>query len=107
MQFNEFTRLVQGRARRRRHPKQEDRFVGFSELAGLGIPYTRVHLRRLIMKKLFPAPVQLSANRIAWRMSELAAWKASRPAAPTPKDAAWEARLTNADSARGAETETI
>jgi hypothetical protein len=58
----------------------------------------------LILKKLFPAPVQLSANRIAWRMSDLARWMRDRPAAPTPRDAAWEARMAKADAARDAST---
>ena len=57
-------------------------FVPFSGLAAHGINYTRVHTRRMIARGLFPPPVMLSPNRIAWRLSDLAAWKASRPTAP-------------------------
>lgn len=57
-------------------------FVPYGALRSRGIPYTRVHLRRLIVRGLFPTPVQISANRIAWRADDLANWAASRPAAP-------------------------
>jgi predicted DNA-binding transcriptional regulator AlpA len=102
MRVNDFTRLVEEANRTHTPPADEDRFVSYGELAAHGIVYTRVHLRRLVLKRLFPAPVQMSANRIAWRMSDLAIWKASRPAAPTPKGE-WEsptAPPTKADSAR-------
>jgi predicted DNA-binding transcriptional regulator AlpA len=56
-------------------------FVPYGALAEHGIGYCRVHLRRLVSRGLFPRPVMLSANRIAWRLSDLAAWKASRPTA--------------------------
>jgi predicted DNA-binding transcriptional regulator AlpA len=57
-------------------------FVPFSQLAKHGADYSRVHLRRLIERELFPPPIQLSPNRIAWRLSDLARWKATRPVAP-------------------------
>jgi prophage regulatory protein len=63
---------------------EDEVFVPFAELSAHGIPYTRVHLRRLVARGLFPRPVQLSANRIAWTTSALAAWKASRPTAALP-----------------------
>jgi prophage regulatory protein len=57
-------------------------FVSFPELKQNGIaPWTRVHLNRLIKKGQFPAPISLSPNRLAWRMSDLEAWIASRPSA--------------------------
>ncbi len=65
-----------------------DLFVSFEQLSVHGITYTRVHLRRLMRAGRFPAPVQLSANRVAWRLSDLARWKASRPTAPLSVDAA-------------------
>ena len=54
--------------------------VPYDELPDRGVPkYSRGHVRRLISRGLFPPPVQLSPNRIAWRLSDLAEWKASRP----------------------------
>jgi hypothetical protein len=46
-----------------------------------GIPYTRVHLHRMMQRGQFPLAVQLSPNRIAWRPSDLDRWSASRPTA--------------------------
>ncbi len=39
----------------------------------------RVFFWRLIRKGKFPAPLQLSSNRIVWRSDEVEAWLASRP----------------------------
>ena len=54
-------------------------FVSYDQLRNHGVTFSRVHLRRLIELGQFPRPHLLSANRIAWRISELAAWKAARP----------------------------
>jgi hypothetical protein len=60
-------------------------FITYDQLPEHGVPrYSRVHMRRLVAKGLFPRPVMLSPNRIAWRKSDVAAWKASRPIAPLP-----------------------
>ena len=57
-------------------------FVTYPDLARQhGITYTREHINRLINRGEFPASVQLSANRIAWRLADIEAWKASRPVA--------------------------
>ena len=64
-------------------------FITYDQLPKHGVPnYSRVHTRRLVARGLFPRPVMLSPNRIAWRLSDLEAWKASRPTAPLPADAA-------------------
>lgn len=61
-------------------------FVPYDQLSCHGIRFTRVHLRRLIRRGLFPAPIRLSPNRIAWRSSDLMAFKISRPSVlPTTK----------------------
>jgi hypothetical protein len=70
------------------HPAKGEVFIPYDRLADHGIRYTRVHLRRLIARGLFPAPVMLSPNRLAWRLSDLEEWKGSRPAAPIAPDAA-------------------
>jgi hypothetical protein len=63
-------------------------FITYDQLPANGVPnYSRVHTRRLIGRGLFPRPVMLSPNRIAWRKSDVEAWKASRPNAPLPSDA--------------------
>lgn len=55
-------------------------FILYSQLPEVGVPrYSRVHLREMVARGQFPAPVQLSERRIAWRLSELEAWKGSRP----------------------------
>jgi predicted DNA-binding transcriptional regulator AlpA len=63
-------------------------FIPYADLASHGIRYTRVHLRRLIARGQFPQAVLLSANRCAWRLSDIAHWKQSRPMAPVPPEAA-------------------
>jgi Prophage CP4-57 regulatory protein (AlpA) len=66
-------------------------FITYDQLPNYGVPnFSRVHTRRLIARGLFPRPVMLSPNRIAWRMSDLAEWKASRPQAPLPVDAEFD-----------------
>ena len=67
---------------------KDDVFVTFEQLEGLiGRKYSRVHLRRMIRRGHFPAPVQLSPNRIAWPLSIVVEWKKSRrmgPVRPLP-----------------------
>jgi predicted DNA-binding transcriptional regulator AlpA len=57
--------------------------VQFPETAGLvgreANQVTRLYLLRQIKAGTFPAPLQLSPGRIAWRRSEVEAWIASRP----------------------------
>jgi predicted DNA-binding transcriptional regulator AlpA len=62
-------------------PPEQEVFLAYDQLALHGIPFTRVHLRRLISRGLFPPPMLLSPNRVAWKASDIAAWKASRPTA--------------------------
>jgi len=67
---------------------EDEVFVSYDQLATHGIKFTRVHIRRLISRGLFPAPVLLSPNRVAWRLSDIAAWKSSRPATRASVEAA-------------------
>jgi prophage regulatory protein len=65
-------------------------FLTFRDLKERGVPFSRVHIRRLAARGQFPQPRQLSARRVAWIASEVAAWIASRPvvkpkAIPKPK----------------------
>jgi predicted DNA-binding transcriptional regulator AlpA len=57
----------------------DEKFVVYRDLANIiGVRYSRVHLRRLVSRGLFPPAVYLSPNRCAWRLSDLVQWKASR-----------------------------
>jgi len=55
-------------------------FVTYPELPHYGVPrYSRVHLTRMMRRKQFPQQVQLSPNRVAWRISDILEWVANRP----------------------------
>ena len=43
-----------------------------------GIPHCRDHIRRLVKAGKFPAPIQLSENKIAWLEAEIDAMIAAR-----------------------------
>ncbi|MEP6906786.1 MAG: AlpA family phage regulatory protein [Pseudoxanthomonas sp.] len=63
-------------------PAAPCRFERYDELKQRGIPYSRVHLARLIEAGEFPAPVKLSSGgRIAFLSTELDDWMAQRAAA--------------------------
>ena len=85
MRIKEFRRHLAHRAlpvpEPARSPESEV-FVAYCQLREHGVTYSRVHLRRLIEQRHFPRPCLLSANRIAWKLSDLAAWKVSRPQPP-------------------------
>jgi hypothetical protein len=60
----------------------QEYFVAYHNLPEHGIPpYCRVHLGRMMRAGQFPAAVQISPNRIAWKAADLADWVASRPTA--------------------------
>lgn len=65
----------------------EDRFLGWSrvrDLTGL----SRTTAWRLQKTGQFPVPIRISPSRVAWRESELLAWKVARAAAgPSRKPA--------------------
>ena len=64
-----------------------DFFVTYPQLKERGVPYTRVHLNRLIDAGKFPAAVRLGENRIAWRARDIEAWAESRPVARPVREA--------------------
>jgi hypothetical protein len=59
--------------------QEEDVFVPFRELRDHGIPYCRLHVNRLVERKIFPEPVWLSPNRKVWRLNDIRRYKATRP----------------------------
>jgi predicted DNA-binding transcriptional regulator AlpA len=44
----------------------------------IGVTYSRVHIRELVLAGQFPEPFQMSPRRIAWRHSDLVEWAAQR-----------------------------
>ncbi|MEX0827542.1 MAG: AlpA family phage regulatory protein [Haliea sp.] len=54
------------------------------------IPYSRIHLWRMVKAGSFPAPIQLTERKIGFRESDVEAWLDSRPTveyAPTASEA--------------------
>ena len=45
------------------------------------VPFTKVHLYRLIKRGEFPDRVKIGERRVCWRESEIEAWIASKVAA--------------------------
>jgi prophage regulatory protein len=68
------------------------RFVSYPELKShYGIGYSRKYIIELVRMGLFPAPVNLGSNSIAWIDTELDDWSAARIAArdnPSPETVA-------------------
>jgi predicted DNA-binding transcriptional regulator AlpA len=65
-------------------------FVTYPQLPAYGVPsYSRVHLMRMMRRGQFPQQVQLSPNRVAWRVTDILEWVANRPlsqkACPAPE----------------------
>jgi predicted DNA-binding transcriptional regulator AlpA len=62
-------------------------FITYPELTQHGIPsFTRKHLLDLQKRRQFPRAIELSPNRIAWRLSDLLAWRANRPLARSVRE---------------------
>jgi hypothetical protein len=81
MKTNEFKERLSKRTPPNNTSACEEVFVPYFSLRDHGVLFTRVHLRRFIERGLFPPAVQLSPNRVAWKLSDLTEWKATRPLA--------------------------
>lgn len=82
------------------------KMLSFPELkTAKGIPYSRVHLRRLEAAGRFPRRAQLGGNAVAWIESEIDAWLEERAAERdyAAKRVAAEAKDQEADEASAAE----
>jgi predicted DNA-binding transcriptional regulator AlpA len=65
-----------------------DPFVTYPELVNFGVPpFSRKHLLDLQKRGQFPKAIELSPNRIAWKLSEIQSWRASRPVARSVREA--------------------
>lgn len=67
--------------------KAPEVFVPYSELSRYGIRYSRIHITAMVKAGAFPAPRQMSPNRVAWRLSDLQQWIDSRPPVRAPASA--------------------
>jgi prophage regulatory protein len=66
------------------------KFLSYRDLRDRGIPYSRVHLRRLEKLGCFPRHITLGAGAElhalkAWLLEEIEAWEAARIAARDTK----------------------
>jgi prophage regulatory protein len=61
-------------------PEVKVKFIRYQQLKDRGIPWTRVHLGRLVRAGEFPQPVNLGGQTIAWVEAEIDAWAADRAA---------------------------
>jgi prophage regulatory protein len=57
-----------------KRPSAAPRLLNAEDLRALGIRYSRMHLRRLILAGSFPAPISLGENRRAWVADEIHDW---------------------------------
>jgi Prophage CP4-57 regulatory protein (AlpA) len=57
-------------------------FVRYRDLVAAGLVMNWIGVTRMIAAEGFPRGVMLGRNTRAWRLDEIEAWLASRPAAP-------------------------
>jgi hypothetical protein len=67
-------------------------YVNYLQLRSYGNPWSRVHLGTMMGAGLFPPSVSLSANRVAWRKSEIEQFLATRPPSGAPPPQLWPKR---------------
>jgi prophage regulatory protein len=65
------------------NPEMSERLLTWPQMAAM-IPFTRQHLSRLERDGLFPQRLQIGANRVAWRETEVMAWIESRARGALP-----------------------
>jgi predicted DNA-binding transcriptional regulator AlpA len=70
----------------------DDPLVTYDHLAGFGIGYTRKGIWEKCRAGTFPMPIQLGANRIAWKRSTIQKWIDTRPQQKPPLTAVERAR---------------
>jgi predicted DNA-binding transcriptional regulator AlpA len=63
-------------------PEYVQEFIPFGDLYLLGIPYSRMHIYRLIKANIFPAPVRLGPGRVAFTREAIANYIADSKATP-------------------------
>lgn len=50
------------------------KLLSFNELKTLGVKYSKSHLYYLMSRGLFPKPLNLSANTVAWIREDIENW---------------------------------
>lgn len=64
-----------------------DRILSQDEVIKM-VSYSEPHLRRLEKDQKFPRRLQLGPRKVGWRLSDVMAWIAARPAKPLHRVAA-------------------
>ena len=62
-----------------------ERLISMKEVTSR-VPFTKVHVYRLIKRGEFPDRVKIGKRRVCWRESDIDAWIASKVAAATSKE---------------------
>jgi predicted DNA-binding transcriptional regulator AlpA len=57
-------------------------YLRYIDLLDLGIPFTRKHIRTLILRNHFPSPIRIGQNTLVWETREVDDWLAQRPRGP-------------------------
>ena len=58
-----------------------DRLISMKEVTAR-VPFTRVHIYRLMKRGEFPRTIKIGKRRVCWRESEIDAWIASKASVP-------------------------
>ena len=54
------------------------RAITYADLKSFGIPFTRKHIREMVLAGDFPKPFALSRHRIAWTEDQIVGWITAR-----------------------------
>ena len=57
-----------------------NKLLPYPSLKANGIPYSRVHLSRMVKAGQFPTPIQIGEGRVAWLEAEVNEWIATKVA---------------------------
>jgi prophage regulatory protein len=63
-----------------------DRFISMKEVTSL-VPFTKVHIYRLMKRGEFPRSIKIGKRRVCWRESDVGAWISSKVAESSESEA--------------------
>lgn len=67
-------------------------FITYPDLQDHGIRVSRISVNNWMDKGIFPPAIQISPNRVGWRLSDIERFKASRPPSREPVPRLWPPR---------------